>query len=393
MQTGRLFYEDSAIRTFSALVIGCEKCADGYAVTLDRTAFFPGGGGQACDTGTLDGIPVTKVTEQDGQILHICPSPLEPWKTVQGVLNWDIRLDQMQQHSGEHIVSGIIHRVYGYHNVGFHVGADAVTIDFDGVLPLNALEQIEEAANRAIWENLPVSCTYPEETELKTISYRSKKALAWPVRIVRIGEVDCCACCGVHVKYTGQIGLIKLLSCTKFHQGVRIEMLCGRRALALLNRAFSQNRQVSQAFSAKILETGAAAEKMNEALSAEKFRASALEKRLFAITARDCAGKGNVARFEPGLTPGGVRALAEEISLTCGGTAAVFSGSDESGYSLCVAQGDAAGVFAVLRQKLGVRGGGNHGFFQGSVRATAAQISEALAEISPAFVYCGDSEG
>lgn len=378
MQTQKLYYEDCHLRTAQAKVLECQATEKGWAVQLDRTVFYPEGGGQACDVGTLGNARVLAVREEGEKILHLCDGPLIPGQTVTATIDWQRRFDQMQQHAGEHIVSGIIHRRYGYHNVGFHVGADAVTIDFDGPIPMEALAEIEQEANAAIWQNLPIRCWYPSEAELPTVSYRTKKALDWPVRIVEIPGYDTCACCGVHVKYTGEIGLVKLLSCVKFHQGVRIEMVCGGRALDILSRVYEENRQVSQAFSAKILETGAAARKMNEMLAAEKFRATGLERQLFDRIAEDFADKGNILYIAPGLEPGSVRELADRIAQRCGGRAAVFSGSDDAGYSVCLVdkQADVKVFGQAMSAALGGRGGGKPGFFQGSVRATQAQIKE-----------------
>lgn len=372
----KLYYEDCHIRTFEAVVTGCEKTEKGYAVTLNRTAFYPEGGGQACDTGTLGGVRVTDVREKGEQIVHLCQGPLETGEMVEGVLDWDRRFDLMQQHAGEHIVSGIINKKFGYHNVGFHVGADVVTIDFDGPVPAEELAVIEMAANRAIWENLPIRCWYPAREELPSVPYRSKKELPWPVRIVEIPGYDTCACCGVHVKHTGQIGLIKLLSCVKFHQGVRIEMACGKRALEILGKVYEQNRLVSQAFSAKIMETGEAAKRMNEMLAAEKFRAAGLEKQVFAAIAAGYKGEGDVLHFGEELTSSAVRELADAIAAVCCGTAAVFSGSDGGGYSVCLVNKtqDVKELGNRMSQALSGRGGGKQGYFQGSVQATRAEI-------------------
>jgi len=375
MQTRQLYYENCQTDTFSARVTECVRQEDGYAVFLDATAFFPGGGGQACDLGTLNGIPVTETREVGDRVLHLCSAPLEAGTEVEGCIDWDRRLDQMQQHSGEHIVSGIIHRRFGYHNVGFHLGADVVTIDFDGMIPQEALPEIEEEANRIVWKNLPLKCWYPSEEALPGVQYRSKRALPWPVRIVEIPGVDTCACCGVQVAATGQIGLIKLLSCVKFHQGVRIELVCGGRALALLDQVYRQNKLVSQAFSAKILETGEAARKMNEMLAAEKFRAAGLEKRLFVYTAEAYAGKEFALHFEEGLSPAAVRELADTMADQCQ-MAAVLSGSDEAGYSICIVSHsqDVRSVGAGAVKALQGRGGGKPAAFQGSVKATRRQI-------------------
>ena len=376
METVKLYYEDSFLAEFEAAVVSCEEKGDRWAVVLDRTAFYPEGGGQACDLGTLGDANVLDVREKGETVIHLCDRPLTVGACVTGKLNWERRLDQMQQHSGEHIVSGLLCSRFSCHNVGFHIGADTVTIDFDAPIPADALAQIEEDANQAIWENLPFRCWYPDPEELKTIPYRSKKQLPWPVRIVDAGGYDLCACCGVHVKQTGSIGMIKLLSCVKFHQGVRIEMVCGKRALRFLSEIYEQNRLVSQAFSAKVLETGEAARKTNEALAAEKFRSAGLEKQLFGMIAVSYENAGNVVRFENLLSPAAVRDLSDAIADVCGGVAAVFSGCDENGYTVCLCSrnDDLTQLGKEMNEALQGRGGGKPGFFQGSVRATKAQI-------------------
>ena len=383
----RLYYADCEIRQFSATVTGCQKTEKGYAVTLDRTAFYPEGGGQACDLGTLAGVRVLDVREQGEDIIHLCEAPLETGAAVEGVLDWDRRLDLMQQHAGEHIVSGIIYKRYGYHNVGFHVGSETVTIDFDGPIPPEALWEIELAANGAVWENLPIRCWYPSREELPDVPYRRKKDIPWPVRIVEVPGYDTCACCGVHVKFTGSIGLIKLLSCVKFHQGVRIEMTCGKRALEILSRVYEQNRQVSQAFSAKIMETGEAARRMNDMLAGEKLRANNLEKQVFNAVAKEYEGKGDVVRFAEDLSAGAVRELADAIAHTCGGTAAVFSGNDETGYSVCLVNKtqDVKELGTAMAKALNGRGGGKPGYFQGSVRAKQEEIENFFAGVVKSF--------
>ena len=379
MDTKKLYYEDSAIKEFIAKVVACEKCDEGWLIELDSTAFFPGGGGQACDLGTLGGLEEVRVVdmrEQGETVLHLCDGPLRVGDVVSGKLDWDRRLDQMQQHSGEHIVSGIIYALFGGHNVGFHVGADMVTIDFDCPIPAEALPEIERQANEAIYANLPVNCWYPPEDQLPYIHYRSKKALDWPVRLVQIPGYDSCACCGVHTSYTGQVGLVKLFSCVKFHQGVRIEMACGARALRYLSDIFAQNQQVCRAFSAKPLETGAAAQRMNDALAAEKFRATGLERQLFDKIAESYVNQENVLYFADGLQPASVRELADRIAQKCSGIAAVFSGNDQEGYTVCLVSrdGSVAELGKQMNQALNGRGGGKPGFFQGSVKATKEQI-------------------
>lgn len=374
--TEKLYYRDCHLAQFRASVTGCTPTEKGYLVTLDATAFYPEGGGQACDLGTLGGVRVLDVQERDGEILHLCDGALQVGDQVDGAIDDARRFDLMQQHTGEHIVSGIIHRRFGYHNTGFHMGADVTTIDFDGIIPVEALAEIEAEANGALWKNLPVRCWYPSPEELPTVSYRTKRALPWPVRIVEIPGYDCCACCGVHTAATGEVGLIKLFSAVGFRGGTRMELVCGRRALDMLNLAFAQNTQVSQAFSAKWTETGTAAAKMNEALAAEKYRAIGLQRRLIAGIAQRYDNCGNVVHFEPGLDAGLLRELADAIAQRCGGIAAVFSGDDRTGYGFCILArtGDLRPLGKAMTQSLSGRGGGRADAQQGRVNASRAQI-------------------
>jgi alanyl-tRNA synthetase len=241
----------------------------------------------------------------------------------------------MQQHTGEHILSGLINATFGYHNVGFHVGKEVMEVDFSGPMTLEQALALEAKANEAVWANLPIRCWVPSPEVLPQVAYRTKRPLPWPVRIVEVPGYDRCACCGVHVERTGEVGIIKIVSVAKFHEGVRLGMLCGKRAYEYLGQVFEQNRMVSQAFSAKMPETGNAAQRMNEALAAEKFRAAGLEKRLFGYIAETYRGKVDVVHFEDGLTSAGVRELADAIAAVCTGTSAVLSGT-EGNFSVCL---------------------------------------------------------
>ena len=382
MKTRKLYYEDSHLTAFAATVLACENTEKGWEVVLDATAFYPEGGGQAADTGCLNGIRVLDTRERDETVVHFCEGPLDVGTAVEGVIDWEPRFHRMQQHSGEHIVSGIINRRYGYHNVGFHMGSDIITIDFDGVIPAEDLASIEAEANGALWENLPVQCWYPSQQELPNVPYRTKRALPWPVRIVEVPGFDICACCGTHVKATGEIGLIKLFTMMGFRGGTRMEMSCGKSALKLLNEAYEQNRQVSQAFSAKIEETGAAARRMNEVEAALKYRIVGLEKRIFSGISAEYAGKGNVVHFEENLDNNAVRDLADTIADSCGGIAAVFSGSEEAGYAFCLVtrEGDLRQLGREMTKALNGRGGGKPLFQQGRVQAKKAEIEAFFAE-------------
>ena len=375
MSAERLYYGNSFLSQFTATVTGCAETKNGFEVTLSATAFYPEGGGQPCDLGILGDTKVLDVRDRDGEVIHLCEKPLPVGANVSGSIDWPRRFDFMQQHSGEHIVSGLIHKKYGYHNVGFHLGNDVVTIDFDGPLTLEDLLQIEREVNAYIWQDVSVRCWYPSQEELPKVPYRRKKDLPWPVRIVEFPDADLCACCGTQVQRTGQIGLVKILSCVKFHQGVRVEMLAGSRAMAHLGLVYEQNRQVSQVFSAKIPETGTAAQKFSQQLAAEKFRAASLQKQLFQYIAAGYVGQKLALRFQPELTPAGVRELADAIGQVAE-IAVVFSGSDDTAYSLCIlsAKTDVRPLGKDAAAALQGRGGGKSDAFQGSFRATREEI-------------------
>lgn len=376
METKKLYYEDSHLKEFSSFVTGCAQVKDGWAVTLEQTAFYPTGGGQNCDLGVLDGANVLDVREQEDTVIHLCDAPLEVGTMVSGTIDWERRFDHMQQHSGEHLVMGQLYKKYGYHNVGFHMGTGLVTIDLDGPVTWEELMEIEANANAVIWQNLPVKCWYPSPEELAEIPYRSKKQLPWPVRIVDFPGADVCACCGTHVKYTGEIGLVKFVSCIKFKEGVRIEMASGQRAMKLFQNIFEQNRQVSQTFSAKILETGAAAQKFNDLLNQEKYRVVGLQRKLFAAIAESYRGAERAIHFEEDLQPGQVRELADAIAEKAE-TAIVLSGTDAAGYAICIISKtqDTRELGKAVNAALNGRGGGKPGAFQGSVKATREEIA------------------
>ena len=378
--TRRLYYEDSHLRSFTAQVTGCVRTDKGWEVTLDATAFYPEGGGQPCDLGTLGCANVLDVQERGEEVIHLCDAPVEGM--VDGTIQWDRRFDLAQRHTGEHMVSGVVCARYGWHNVGFHMGSEMITIDFDGPIPAEDLPGIEAQVNDYIWQDLEICCDVPSPEELPHVVYRSKRVLPWPVRIVTIPGVDSCACCGVHTKTTGEVGLVKLFSCVKFHQGVRIEMACGGRAMGILNEVYRQNRLVSQAFSAKILATGEAARQMNERLTAAEYKIVTLERQIFDNIASSYAGKGDVVHFQEELRPDQVRELADRIASACGGTAAVFSGTG-SGHTMCLVSknGDVKALGKALCDALDGRGGGKPGYFQGSVKAGQDEIQAFFREL------------
>ena len=259
----RLYYESSYIKNFTASVTGCRERKDGrWEITLDQTAFFPEGGGQPWDTGTLGGADVLEVHERDGEVIHYTDRPLEAGSQVEGCLDWERRFDHMQGHSGEHILTGCIHRRFGYDNVGFHMGSEEITIDFNGLLTGEELDEMEREANEAIYRNLPVQILTPSPEELENMEYRSKKELSGQVRITVIPGVDVCACCGTHVEHTGEVGLIKVLGMIHYKGGVRISLLCGQKALLHTAKRQKQIASLSVLLAAKQDEVPAAVERL-----------------------------------------------------------------------------------------------------------------------------------
>ena len=374
----KLYEAQPYLTHFSATVESCTQGKKGWDILLDQTAFYPEGGGQPYDTGTLGGVKVLEVHQREGRVVHTCQAPLEVGSQVEGQIDWPRRFDLMQHHSGEHIVSGIAHRRFGCDNVGFHMGNDVITIDLNVELTAEQVAQLEAEANQYIWEDHPISITYPTPQELEQLDYRSKKALTGQVRIVSFPGADTCACCGTHVSSSGQVGLVKLLSCQKFRDGVRIELVCGKRALDYLSQVWEQNHQISNLLSAKTMQTSAAVHRLLEENTALKSRILTMEERQFAALAQRYADEGNVVVFEDGLSPDSLRRLCGAVQAACGGRCACFSGEDGSGYQYAIGQpgGDLRPLVKSLNQTLQGRGGGKPDFVQGSLSATREAIQE-----------------
>jgi len=373
--TEKLFYTDPFLQEFTATVTGCEKVKNGWEVQLDRTAFYPEGGGQPADHGTLGGAAVSDVRERDGVVWHTCDRALEVGGEVGGRIDFARRFDFMQQHSGEHIVSGILCGRFHCDNVGFHIGHELVTIDFNAELTPEDVAEVERLANAYIWEDHPIDIAWPDQAELDALHYRSKKALTGAVRIVTWPGADCCACCGTHVRRSGQVGLVKLHSCQKFREGVRIEMAAGGRALAYVNAVLEQNTRVSQLLSAKPSATAAAVERVQKELYALRGRVMALEEDDFARKAERYAGAGDVLLLEGAMSTDSIRRLCTAVQESAGGRCAVFAGGDGM-YQYAVSQpgGDLRALARELNTALHGRGGGKSAFIQGSVQAAEEEI-------------------
>ena len=381
METKKLYYEDPFLREFTAAVISCEEVKGGYLVTLDRTAFYPEGGGQPYDTGVLGEANVLEVHDKGGVITHLCDKPLAAGESVDGRIDWARRFDHMQQHSGEHICSGLICARFRCDNVGFHMGAESVTIDFNADISWDELLEIEEAANRYICEDHPIDIHFYRGAELDAVEYRSKKPLEGDVRIVAFPGADCCACCGTHVARSGQVGLVKFLSVQKFREGVRIELLCGDRARRYLSACWEQSLRIGQALSVKPVASAAAVERLQGELGALKLRCAKLEESVFAQTAAQYAGRGDVLLFADELSGDSLRRLCDAVANACGGRCAVFAGADGAyKYAIGRADGDLRELTKKMNAALSGRGGGKPNFVQGSVGCDRAAIEAFFAE-------------
>lgn len=373
--TEKLYDKDSHLKEFTGTVLSCKKTGEKYTVTLNRTAFFPEGGGQQSDRGYIGGAYISDVQIKNGDILHFADKPLSVGQAYDCKLDFDFRFRNMQNHSGEHIISGIVHRLYGFNNVGFHLGAE-MTMDFDGELTRQQLDEIEDLANKAVYENLPVKAYYPTDEELKQLDYRSKLDLKENVRIVEIKGVDVCACCAPHVKATGEIGVIKILDFEKYKGGVRLIVKCGADALRDYREKYKNVLEISNLLSAKQFEVSAAVVRLNEQLSAEKAAAAALKKRLIAEKAAGFApDTDKTAVFENGLDIKELQLLADALCQKAGGIRGAFSGADGAfAFAICGEETTLGEFFTKFKAAFNTRGGGRNGIRQGTVCADRAEI-------------------
>lgn len=375
MNTEKLYYSKPEKAEFSARVLDCRPADGRWELVLDRTAFYPEGGGQPCDLGSIDGAGVLAVYERDGEILHAADRPFDIGSEVCGRVDMVRRRDYTEQHTADHVLSGVIHRRFGYDNVGFHMGAETTTIDLNGVLTPEQLAQMEERANDVVRRDLPVIESWPAREVLEFIEYRSKKELSGEVRLITIPGVDVCACCGTHAAHTGELGMIKVVSMTRLRGGVRLEMVAGARAWRWAARVFEENRKSSVLLSAKQHETASAVERLLEEQERLCAELAETEKRWFSAAAREHAGEEMALLFESGLSTAQVQRLADAV-MDSGGAAAVFSGSDAEGWRYAVGrrEGDVRELVKELNAALSGRGGGRPFFAQGQVKASRAEI-------------------
>ena len=391
MQPTQKYYEaDAYRREADAVILAAEPDGRGGGkLALDGTVFYPEGGGQPADHGTLtlpDGarLTVTDVHEQGGVIWHrvdALPDTAATGTAVAGRIDWAWRFDKMQQHTGEHILSGILHQMFGAENVGFHIGSDAVRMDTSVPISAEGLREAELAANRIVWQNVPVLITYPTREELARMTYRSKKEIEGQVRIVTIPGADVCACCGTHTAATGAVGQIKILAAENYKGGVRLSIVCGERALLAAQAMRQRQADIGALLSAKPSETAHAVHRVYDEYTALKFAHFGLCSELFDALAAQVAPGADAIRIVPGLDPDGLHRLAARLSeATTGLCAALTANEKGTGYCLAQAGGDVRALTKALNTALNGRGGGKPGICQGSCAAAPEQVEEFLRE-------------
>mgnify|MGYP002959170060 FL=1 len=374
--TEKLYYSDGHLSRFTARVTSCEKENGAWAVKLDRSAFFPGGGGQEADEGVLSDMKLLGLREEGEDIVHLTPAPLEPGALVEGRIDWPLRFSRMQGHSGEHILSGTVHRLFGYDNVGFHMGEEAITIDFSGELSPEDLSRAELEANRAIWRDVPVRTLLPTPGELAAMDYRSKKELTGQVRIVEIEGVDLCACCAPHVSHSGEVGLLKIIDSMRHRGGTRLTLLCGEAALLDYEALHENNAAVSAALSAKRLETGGAIARVMAEQEERRAELTKLKRELLQLKAAALRPtEGSICIFESDIDMITLRELVNAGSELAGKVCAGFAGTDgDYKYIIGSRTVPLRARAKEINAAIDGRGGGSDAMIQGTSRARREDI-------------------
>ena len=374
--TEKLYDKDAYLMTFEAEVLSCSSDADNrYAVVLDKTAFFPEGGGQKSDTGTLDDATVFDVREKDGQIIHYTDIPLKTGTMVTGTVLMEERFRKMQNHSGEHIVSGLIHSMFGFDNVGFRL-SDDVTVDINGELSSEDIDHIEFLANKAVYKNVVINACYPDSETLKNLSYRSKLELTENVRIVTIEGYDCCACCAPHVSHTGEIGIIKIVSHERYKGGTRLHMVCGSDALKDYRTRFDNTKQTAVLLSVSHEDVYTAVLGLKDEIESLKSEKSELKQQLLkAKSGMILPSEKNICIFEEMDDVGFIRMLINENISKCKGIFAVFWPKGSSyNYIIASSSIDLRVRSKEINSSLDGRGGGTSGMIQGCVSSSKKVI-------------------
>lgn len=390
--TEQLYYQDSYIKDFEAVVLSCIPNGNHFEAVLDRTAFFPEGGGQCADTGVLHienrEIQVFDVQERNGEIIHFIDKEILPGQTVIGELDFQERFSKMQQHTGEHIISGIVHRRFGYENVGFHLGKEEVTMDYDGPLTPEELRSIEYEANQVVAENREIRAYFPGTEELEKIPYRSKKELQGKIRIVEIQDCDICACCAPHVKTTGNVGLIKITNAIRYKGGMRLWITCGMRALEDYNQKEASVVQISNMLSAKQQEVTDAVKRLTEEIQQLKEKAAKMQERLvmgYLESEKEALKENpnaNLLLFEKELDAVAMRNFVNAGMELTKGVCGVFIGDEKQGFRYVLgSSGDIREIGKKLNAAFQGKGGGKPPMIQGSLVGEEEKIREFLEKI------------
>lgn len=368
--TEKLYENDAYQQVFTATVLSCTAAPTGYAVVLDRTAFFPEGGGQPCDTGRLGDARVLAVHTDGETITHTTDAPLPVGATVEGLLDWPRRLDAMQQHTGEHILSGTLHRLYGAENVGFHIGDPYVRMDTSIPLTAQQLADAEAEANGAVRADTPVRCYVPDAAALAATEYRSKKELEGPVRLVEAGG-DRCACCGTHLARTGEVGLIKIVSAQHYKGGMRLLVACGQRAYRAVAEGWTDAEAAGRLLSAPVGSLTAAVTRLQAGEAQLKQRLAALQNALAAAYGAAAVPGQPCTVWAEGADGDGLRRIAMAVAAQTGAACcALAPGGQGLAYALAVAPGgDVRPACRALNEAFQGRGGGKPAFCQGSLAA------------------------
>lgn len=385
------FYEADPYRAEAdTLIEAAEPLAEGGGrIAMTGTVFYPEGGGQPADRGTLtlpDGtaLPVTDVHEKEGIIWHtvsLLPPDAKAGVPVHQQIDWEWRFDKMQQHTGEHILSGTLHRLFGAENVGFHIGSEAVRMDTSVPLTADQLRQAELEANQVIWQDVPVQVLYPTPEELAGMTYRSKKEIEGQVRIVEIPGADTCACCGTHTATSGQVGLIKIIAAENYKGGVRLSVLCGQRAVREMQAMQARQGEIMALLSAKPSETANAVRRVHGELADLRYAHFGICAQLFDALAAAVKPGEDAIRVVPGLDPDGLHRLAVRLTEATDGLCAALTPTDKGcGYCLARREGDVRPLTRALNAALSGRGGGKPGVCQGSCAADPEAVAAFLGE-------------
>ncbi len=385
-QTKKLYDLDSYSTTFTAKVLACtaiEGDPKRFAVILDQTLFFPEEGGQSPDQGCLEEATVFDVQIKDEVITHYVDAPFEEGATVRGTVDWKHRFYNMQQHSGEHIFSGIVHQRFGFDNVGFHLSDQIVTMDFNGVLTEQQVKEVEYAVNEVIAKNVPVTVAFPTKEELEQLDYRSKKELEGPIRIVTVEGYDVCACCAPHVSRTGEIGMLKVMHVQNYKGGVRVTFLCGFRALEAFREKNAIVDQLVNMMSTNQENIADNITKLRDELQLVKGKLATANRQLLEIELQELdPNQKDVILFKEQIDAKLLREIANKLMERYEGICGVFSGDDESGYNYVIGSNtiDCKALAEKMKETLSARGGGSSQMIQGSVMAKATKIRECITE-------------